>query len=325
MRISARSLWLPLVAACLSSFQLAPAASAVTMDWTFVGDPGNAGDGGTPAAGFYGEVLYTYNIGTYEVTNAQYAEFLNAKAAADPLGLYNANMGSGFGGITRSGSSGSYTYSVIAGRENMPVNHVSFYDALRFANWLNNGQATGDTETGAYLLLGGSPTPSNGASVTRDPGATIFLESVHEWYKAAYYDASSASYFNYPAASDTATTCSSPTATPNRANCDSADLTDVGSYAGSPSPYGTFDQGGNVMEWNEESPFGSPGSARGVRGGSFLDGNSNGLDAQTGGSGDPTLELGFLGFRVAMIPEPGTGLLVITGLLGLAGWRRVHA
>jgi hypothetical protein len=26
-----------------------------------------------------------------------------------------------------------------------------------------------------------------------------------------------------------------------------------------------------------------------------------------------------------MIPEPGTGLLVIAGLLGLAGWRRASA
>ena len=81
-----------------------------------------------------------YRISTTEVTNAQYAEFLNAKAATDPNALYNTSMGSGFGGITRSGSSGSYSYSAIAGRENMPVNFVSFYDSLRFANWLGNGQ-----------------------------------------------------------------------------------------------------------------------------------------------------------------------------------------
>ena len=40
----------------------------------------------------------------------------------------------------------------------MPVNYVDFYDALRFANWMNNGQGNGDTETGAYTLLGGTPT-----------------------------------------------------------------------------------------------------------------------------------------------------------------------
>jgi hypothetical protein len=31
------------------------------------------------------------------------------------------------------------------------------------------------------------------------------------------------------------------------------------------------------------------------------------------------------GFRLATIPEPGTGLLVFAGLLGLAGWRRGRA
>ena len=34
-------------------------------------------------------------------------------------------------------------------------------------------------------------------------------------------------------------------------------------------------------------------------------------------------ELDYVGFRLAMIPEPSTGLLVVAGLLGLGGWRRV--
>ncbi|MGH7337837.1 MAG: PEP-CTERM sorting domain-containing protein [Myxococcota bacterium] len=32
-----------------------------------------------------------------------------------------------------------------------------------------------------------------------------------------------------------------------------------------------------------------------------------------------------MGFRLVMIPEPGTGVLVIAGLLGLAGWRTGRA
>ena len=54
---------------------------------------------------------------------------------------------------------------------NKPVNYVSWYDSVRFANWLNNGQGSGDTESGAYKLLGNSATPSNGLSVIRDPAA----------------------------------------------------------------------------------------------------------------------------------------------------------
>ena len=107
---------------------------------------------------------YGYDIGTYEVTNAQYVEFLNAKATSDPLGLYNPNLEIlGFSvAASRAGAvSGSYSYGPIAGRENMPVNYLSLYDAMRFANWMNNGQGSADTETGAYTLLGGTAEADN--------------------------------------------------------------------------------------------------------------------------------------------------------------------
>jgi len=53
--------------------------------------------------------------------------------------------------------------------------------------------------------------------VTRNAGATIFLPSENEWYKAAYYGASTASYFTYPAGSNAPTVCGPPAATPNLA------------------------------------------------------------------------------------------------------------
>jgi formylglycine-generating enzyme required for sulfatase activity len=95
------------------------------------------------------------------------------------------------------------------------------------------------------------------------------------------------------------------------------DLTIKGSYTGSASPYSTFDQGGNVFEWNEAIVSGS---FRSVRGGSFNFGAIS-LAASTQSITIPALESNGVGFRVASIPEPGTGLLVMTGLLGLA-WRR---
>ena len=50
---------------------------------------------------------YPYSIGKYEVTNAQYAQFLNAVAVTDPNALYHTSMGSNVrGGITRSGGVG---------------------------------------------------------------------------------------------------------------------------------------------------------------------------------------------------------------------------
>jgi formylglycine-generating enzyme required for sulfatase activity len=236
-------------------------------------------------------------------------------------------MGLGRGGITQSGRSGSYAYSAIAGREDMPVNNVTFYDALRFANWLHNGQPTGaqdasTTEGGAYTITAQGIMDD---SITRNAGATIFLVSEDEWYKAAYYDALSSGYFYYPAGSDTQTTCATPGATPNTANCKwaVAGLTEVGSYTGSASPEGTFDQGGNVFEWNEAL---LSGSYRGIRGGSF-DYSPDTLAASYRGGDVPHNGYSDIGFRVAMIPEPSTALLLATGLAGLAAagrWRPLH-
>ncbi|MEB2311723.1 MAG: SUMF1/EgtB/PvdO family nonheme iron enzyme [Polyangiaceae bacterium] len=292
-------------------------ASAVTIDWIPIGDPGNAADtaGNCYSAGC-GSVADPYRIGKYEVTNEQYAEFLTAKAVSDPLGLYNTQMAGTSGGITRSGSAGSYTYSVKAGWETKAVNWVSAYDAMRFVNWLGNGQGVGDTETGAYTLLGGTATPSNGLTVTRNAGAITFLPSENEWYKAAYYDGLSANYFDYPAGSDAVTTCAAPGGTPNTANCSLVvgNVTQVGAYVNSASPYGTFDQGGNVREWNDTIVSDT---YRGVRGGTFYSVVGH-LAASYRGRGDPTNEGSFLGFRVASLPEPGAMLLLITGLTGLA-------
>ncbi len=127
---------------------LAPlsAHATITIDTVTVGNPGNVVD----TTG-YGAVSYTYDIGTYEVSLLQYTAFLNAVAATDTYSLWNANMGSDNGvgtgnlniaGISRANSSGSYTYSVI-GDGNRPVTYVSWFDAARFTNWLDNGQPSG--------------------------------------------------------------------------------------------------------------------------------------------------------------------------------------
>jgi formylglycine-generating enzyme required for sulfatase activity len=296
---------LSILLAC--AFLLSAPASAVTIDWVSVGGAGNACE--TQTQGCFGAVAYDYQISKYEVTNAQYAEFLNAVADTDTNALYNASMDSSIsGGITRSGSSGSFSYTLKTGFADKPVNFVSFWDSLRFANWLENGQPTGaqgnaTTEDGAYTITAGGIAAN---SITRNAGATIFLTSEDEWYKVAYYDAVSTSYFDYPAGSNTQTTCTTPTAAANSANCGNVvgNVTDVGSYTGSSSPNGTFDQGGNVFEWNEAI---ISGSSRGLRGGSFL-----GFPVSVASSSrtdlGPASEAAGVGFRVASLPEPAGGL-----------------
>jgi formylglycine-generating enzyme len=292
-----------------SMFTVAPlVASPITMAWSPVGNAGNAAD---PSTGF-GAVDYTYNIGTSDVTVSQYVAFLNSNdpTGVDPLDLYNINMSSTQGGVSvNAGAASGNKYSVIAGTGNNRMNFVNFFDAMRFANWLDNGQAPGSTETGAYTLLGGTPTPTNANSVTRNAGATVFLPSENEWYKAAYYNPATSSYFQYPTSSNTAPNATGPTSAPNSANYNNAvgHQTAVGAYSGTTSPYGVFDMGGNVFQWNDTlfNDF-----TRGIRGGSDALPSSILLSSNRESEG-PGTSGSFIGFRVASVPEPGTGALAV--------------
>jgi sulfatase modifying factor 1 len=82
--------------------------------------------------------------------------------------------------------------------------------------------------------------------------------------------------------------------------------TDVGSYTGDGSPYGTFDQGGNVWEWTDAVS----GSSRGLRGGSFTS-DEDFLRASGRFDLDPPDEGSIVGFRVASVPEPTSLLLTM--------------
>lgn len=283
-----------------------PAFATVTIDYITVGDAGNPPD---PSTG-YGSVSYEYQIGKYEVTNAQYAEFLNAKASTDSYGLYNTSM-SGYG-ITRSGSSGSYTYAVTSGMENRPVVYVSWFDAARFSNWLSNGQGNGDTETGSYNLNGAIT-----GLILPIADAKVRLPSEDEWYKAAYYNGTTSTYSLYPNGQNTITTADA-----NYNLSMGFGATNVGSYSGDPSSYGTFDQGGNVWEWNDAVI----GLSRGQRGGSF--GTTDiALESSFRGSSDPSVEdyyLETVGFRLVSvaIPEPSATVLTVLFSAGLVCRRK---
>lgn len=323
MRVCSRILCAVLLAAaCLAA---PPAAALVTVDWVTVGNPGNPPDtqvitccwssNGTSG---YGSVGYVYRIATYEFTVAHYTELLNAVAwDSDPNGLYHSLMATGNpnvsmpASILRSGSAGSYIYTAVVGREDDPVPYVDFYDALRLANWLTNGQPIGiqnelTTEDGAYELLGANPDPD---LVTRKTATGVFVATEAEWYKAAYYDpfdpgadapsgvgpnptTPTLDYWVFPMRSDTSIASIPPDTPPTAANYWNAtglnepphveppcgtespcEPTQTGAYVNSPSPWGTFDQGGNHFEWTQTmSPdLSSQGAKQQViRGGYFL-------------------------------------------------------
>jgi formylglycine-generating enzyme required for sulfatase activity len=338
--LKAFSLWL----AALACLPLGSIANAEPLQWVTVGDPGNTAD--TAPVGF-GAVAASFQIMKYEFTNQQYTDFLTSVAATDPYSLYNASMGSNArGGITRSGSSGAFTYSAKTAMGDKPVNFVSWFDAARVSNWYQNGATpSSSTEDGAYTLVSGQTT---GTAPAVNPGATFYVPTEDQWYKAAYYKGggTSAGYWDYATQNDSTPTAvtadstgnGSAGSTGNSANYNSTadwnsqdgNVTTVGTNGG-PSAYGAFDMSGNVFEWNDLT--GASGSSRGLRGGAWDD-SAFGLSSSIGLSTGPSGEASYIGFRLASpvsgpsgVPEiDPNGLSAALGLiaagLGLLERRR---
>ena len=147
-------------------------------------------------------------MGKFDVTVGQYCQFLNAVAATDTYGLYDSGMATDYPtiAITQSGTSGNYSYAVTGVYTqgvNCPVFDVSWGNAERFCNWLQNGQPTGaegpgTTEDASYALNGGTSEAAL-LAVTRNSTATYVIPT-NEWYKAAFYvgGGTNAGYWLYP-------------------------------------------------------------------------------------------------------------------------------
>jgi formylglycine-generating enzyme len=339
---------------------LAAAAARLSADaiaWAYVGDAGNAADardaahGGTPGRG---AVAYPYQIGKCEVTNGQYCEFLNAKAKSNAHNLYNSYTSSDpQEGILYSGAEGSYSYTVKDGHERQPAAFVTWLNAVRFVNWLQNGGGDGDTETGTYAIatVGSTTTVAVPTAADRANWTTphYVLPTEDEWYKAAYYKGGSlsAGYRTYAFTVDDSIVSDQPPgdATHKKYSANifkddgisngyndgyaltgSSDhypdpasdyLTDTGAYTSAESAYHTFDQDGNVCEWTESVLQSDP-SKRIFRGGSWRYNAADYAAASTPQNGSfDTTNGPDLGFRVGLIlpvPEPNAWLLL--GWLG---------
>ena len=237
---------------------------------------------------------YDYRIGTYEITNDQFAKF----AANYPR----------WGG------------------DDVPSNSIGWFEAAQFVNYLNTStghqEAYKFTEAGAYMVWESGNVGYDSSNPFRNSNAHYFMPTEDEWVKAAYWNGTSLQTYatkpgdtlhqgngsnggwNYKEGSDSGP--DGPAEGP----------WDVGS--GSEELNGTFDMMGNVMEWME-SPYNSgdypSGFYRGVRGGSYY-GNDTDLGSSYQHGDEPAVEDDGLGFRVASVPEPCTlVLLALGGLL----------
>lgn len=278
-------------------------AMTVALDLVNIGNPNNAPD--VSPYGTYGAVGYEFRLSTKETTVAQYTEFLNAVAKYIPQDtptekydylrdLWQKGMENGYvlgQTISRAQDpvSGAYSYTATIGRENFPVAYTTWFAAARFANWMHNGQplatassADPGTETGAYTMNGAY----ENEVILKNPVAKYWIPSEDEWYKAAYYDPQKSfpntpGYWKYATQSDTLPDDTrggftvANAANYNDTGARNNKLTDVGSYVNSPSHYGTFDQTGNLWEWNDAifmTPSTGKPDSRGVRGGSWSQG-----------------------------------------------------
>lgn len=295
-------------------------SGAFTMDFVTIGNPGNAADT-TGAPNPVGSVGYTYRVGVHEVSRCM-IDIYNTQSGGPMLTMSD---------MTSFGGNGA----------NRPATGVSWNEAARFVNWLNSSSGHSEAykfTTGGYnddiALWDPLDAGYDAANPFRNSNAYYFLPSIDEWYKAAYYDPSvnegMGGYWNYATGSDSApVTTSGGTAAGTVVYDDQLNPIPLGpadiTNAGGLSPYGTMGQNGNVSEWGESGttpPNDSVDEPRGFRGGSwsspFLvlrsDQPLSGV-SPAGGAVDSK------GFRVASIPEPATGLLLVLGA-GLAAVAR---
>lgn len=308
---------------CISTQADTFGGGANTFDIAFVtiGNPGNAADTtGDPNPA--GSVPYSYNIGKYEISR----DMITKANTSGSLGISLQDM-------TFLGGNGV----------NRPATGITWNEAARFINWLNT--STGFSPAYKFALQPGDVgysananiqlwTPSDAGydptNLYRNSLAKYFLPSVHEWYKAAYYDPASGVYYDYPTGSNSAATpvasgTAAGTAVYNQPNEQGpADIMQAGGL----SPYGTMAQGGNVYEW-EETDFdlvNGPtisSAARGVRSGPWYY-DFRGLSSSFRINEIPPDEAYPLGFRVAsgFVPEPSTLVLAVGIFAPLAVYRR---
>jgi len=163
--------------------------------------------------------------------------------------------------------------SSIEGKENHPVVHISFYDAVEYCKWLSG-------RTGRHFRL---PTEAEWERAARG-------ENGREYPWGNRIDPSKANY-----------------------KTGSGQTTPVGSYKKGKSKIGCYDMAGNVREWCadwysmkpeivDKDPKGpSEGDYKVVKGGSFLS-DANLLRAAARGDADPGQTADDLGFRVAVPP-----------------------
>ncbi|GJM18132.1 MAG: hypothetical protein DHS20C14_03450 [Phycisphaeraceae bacterium] len=294
------------------------------MDWVTVEDPGNVAydrpDTNPLFSGPRGSVVYKYRISKTELTNTQWAEFVQAFSPYWEGSPSSFDL-TGVGVVTPDNGT---TYVAARGVEYAPAD-VTWQLAAMYANWMHNGKSgeRAAFESGAYDTSDWVWDHSNPNSITgtfeRQDGARFWIPNEDEWIKAVYYDPNrygegQGGYWQWPTASDNPTPADQTSASMS----DLARFLPVGSFPDAVSPWGLLDVSGGLPEWLENSLQGSHTVF-------LVDGSGTGLgwpDAEDWIDWRPQTfrpTTGSIGLRLAArVPTPS----VVLPFLFVFAWRR---
>ncbi|MFN5271930.1 MAG: SUMF1/EgtB/PvdO family nonheme iron enzyme, partial [Planctomycetota bacterium] len=214
-------------------------ANQFNMEFVTIGNPNNDADT-TVAPNPAGRVTYTYDIGKFEVSRDMITKFNASQSLQISLEDMTSFDGNG---------------------ANKPATGISWNEAARFVNWLNTSTGgvaaynftTSGVNDNIAVWTSTDTADYDSSNPYRSKRAKYFLPSYNEWYKAAYYNPTNSTYYDYANGSDTAPGAVASGTTAGTAVYDGQSGPADVNLAGGLSPYGVMGLGGNVFEWEESS------------------------------------------------------------------------
>ncbi len=313
------------------------------FNFVTIGDVGNRGYDREDLFGRTagrGTVNYEYRMARTEITTAQFAEFRNAyQIAGQPVGSISPFF---WGGVFD-----GQQFVVPAGNELLPVAGLSWRGAAVICNWLHNGKGSDPSAftSGAYDTSTFTDVPGSNVLVNdqamRSPGARYWIPSFDEWLKAAHWDPDKngpgdGGWWLYNNGSDTQPVIGLPGDGETTAGYEFTGFGDeydipLEAYPDTQTPWGLLDTSGGGAEWTEEWLRGIPeirvaqGNAAGdqtFRPDDPMDFSNDLAWVQSGSN--PDVRLPEFSVRIASaVPTPGTGVLLVCGLVRLVRRRRM--
>ena len=344
-----------------ADFTFGSGADQFTITTVTVGNAGNSGDAGTTYSGHVsaGSISYTYEVMKYEVTRDMVFKFNNQNSASS--GSRDITLDLPDPGAAYQNDYNPYRFNTPGDastglRDTLPASGIGALEAAQFVNWLNTDAGyspaynldmnndSSDLSTWSVAEWDSGDSGYLASQPFRNSNARFFLMNFDEAYKAAFYDSSTDTYFDYAISSDTAPQIYGEAGRAGTWQGTHSDtIVKVGNImgiaevdqTGGVSPYGVMGITGNVrdmLEFRTTTAVGTfgghvaDGSLWGTSsndsnlyyGYNFTESSANGfrvlyadLSSSSGGSSSPT------------VPEPGTAMaLGLLGIVGFANHRR---